>query len=321
MLNSKFIRGIIFCVIIFLPAMVVAQTLGVSPNSYDFGYIEVGDSVTKSFIVTNEEPGDTEIAISILTPDQDPILYTGPDFEITGSPEFPLPLPENEQIEIEVTFSPSHEGNFEVYLLIYAPVASPAFTYIPINGTGTDLSSKTREFNLSGIEIVKGIDIGDIRYGTMFLGKVYEGGSHVGNWWTVIRHTDTENIEVCGGTNNLLKVKLVVNLNDGNWLLLGLNDPDNEEEVVWDAKAPLCGPACYDEDCVCPSKPDLIEPWNCATPLPEDYGPVATIENLELKQKFGTTLDIEGAFLTGWLCHNWTFIPRVTASLTVILDD
>jgi hypothetical protein len=55
--------------------------------------------------------------------------------------------------------------------------------------------------------------------------------------------------------------------------------------------------------------------------MPDGYGPVATIESLELKERFGTTLDIESASLTGWLCHNWAFIPRVAADLTVVLVD
>ncbi len=174
---------------------------------------------------------------------------------------------------------------------------------------------------LSGIEIVKGIDICDIRWGTTFIGKVYEGSLEVGNWWTVIRHTNTENIEVCGGTNNLLKVKLVVNLYDGNRLVLGLSDHDNEEEVVWDAIAPLCGPSCNDESCACPNNPDLIRSWICEEGKPEGYGPVATIENLELREKFGTTMDIESASLTGFLCHNWAFIPRVAATLNIVWSE
>jgi hypothetical protein len=227
-------------------------------------------------------------------------------------------------IAATIEFTPTETGTFSAYLFFYAPEGDPRMIYVPLLGRGIQ-SQNVAELTLSGVEIVKGIDICDIRYGTTFMGKVYEDSIEVGNWYTVIRHTDTENIEVCGGTNNLLKVKLVVNLIEGslagNRLVLGLQNPVDSEDVVWDAMAPLCGPACYDEDCVCPSKPDLIEPWNCAMTLPEDYGPVATIENLELKQKFGTTLDIEGAFLTGWLCHNWAFIPRVTASLTIVLDD
>jgi hypothetical protein len=264
--------------------------------------------------------------VTLVVSTDDPLEeYEGADFSITTTPSFPVTIPGQDAFQVDVTFSPTSGESFNVFMYIFTPSGDPPTIFVPLSGTGADPSANILDLKLMGIEIVKGIDIGDIRYGTMFMGKVFESSIHVGNWYTVIRHKDTENIEVCGKTNNLLKVKLVVNLNEGslagNRLVLGLSDFVNEEEVVWDAMAPICGPACYDEDCVCPSKPDLIKPWNCAMPLPEDYGPVATIENLELIQKFGTTLDIEGAFLTGWLCHNWAFIPRVTASLTVVLED
>lgn len=49
------------------------------------------------------------------------------------------------------------------------------------------------------MEVAKGRDWGDIRYGTMFVGKVYEGSdasgySEVVTWGTVIRHTNAEDI-------------------------------------------------------------------------------------------------------------------------------
>lgn len=165
----------------------------------------------------------------------------------------------------------------------------------------------------------------------MFMGKAYEDSSFVGNWWAVLRHTKTENIEVCGGTNDLLKVRLVVNLNDGSLdghrLVLGLKNPEDPNDVVWDSMAPLCGPACHDESCICPNDLNEIEEWVCSSDMPDGYGPVATIPGsptkpvLELKAKWGTTVTIDDAYLFGYLCHNWEFIPRVAATLTVILLD
>jgi hypothetical protein len=310
----------LICALLFFPSFAVAQEVGPwNPTEYNFGDVGIGDCRSQIFTVP-VAVGPLNFIGAELIADSPPIA-----FQIVYISHEPGLVSIDESIIIEIAFCPTQAtiGSNQAWLRIMSDALVNYDIRIPLIGNG--VSSRTREFILSGIEIVKGIDIIDIRYGTTFLGKAYEGGSQVGNWYTVIRHTDTENIEVCGGTNNLLKVKLVVNLNEGslagNRLVLGLQNPVDSEDVVWDAMAPLCGPACYDEDCVCPSKPDLIEPWNCAMTLPEDYGPVATIENLELKQKYGTTLDIEGAFLTGWLCHNWAFIPRVTASLTIVLDD
>ena len=248
-------------------------------------------------------------------------MYEGEDFSITKAPSFPVTIPGQDGFQVDVTFSPASSDSFNVFMYIYAPSGDPPQIFVPLNGAGVDPSANILDINLMGMEIVKGIDIGDIRYGTMFIGNVFKDSENVGNWYTVIRHTDTENIEVCGGTNNLLKVKLVVNLNDGNRLVLGLNDPDNDEEVVWDATAPLCGPSCYDESCACPNNSDLIQSWICEEGMPEGYGPMATIENLELREKFGTTVDIKSASLTGFLCHNWAFIPRVAANLNVVLGE
>jgi hypothetical protein len=322
---SRLVFGIFLYCVMFLPVMAWAQDVHVNRDTYDFGSIIVGETSTKTFTIRNDGPGDVEVAIVVLTTEEEPVIYDGPDFSITMAPLFPVIIPQEENVEIEVTFSPKSNGNFSVYLFTYAITGNPREIFVPLTGTGVASSANIKEFNLSGVEIIKGIDIGDVRYGTTFMGNVYEGLTKAGYWWTVIRHTDTENIEVCGGTNNLLNVKLVVVLNDGslagNRMVLGLQDPSIVEDVVWDAMAPICGPACYDEDCACPNNPDLIESWDCASPMPDDYGPVATIENLGLKKKFGSTLSIENAYLSGWLCHNWAFIPRVAAALTVVLED
>jgi hypothetical protein len=187
------------------------------------------------------------------------------------------------------------------------------------------------EFKLMGVEVIKGFDFGDIRYGTKFTGKIFEGSddlgySDVGYWWTTICHTDTENIEVCDGTNNLLRFRLVVIFTDGSFdghrLYLKLKEPGLVEDVYWDSIAPMCGPAYQDPDCVCPNNPDDIQPWDCSDQtMPEGYGPVATIPELELKRRFGTTLNFTKASLTGWLCHNWLFVPRVLGYLTLEIED
>jgi hypothetical protein len=55
--------------------------------------------------------------------------------------------------------------------------------------------------------------------------------------------------------------------------------------------------------------------------MPEGYGPVATISGLDLKALRGSTIDIKHAYLSGYLCHNWEFIPRVLGYLTFELDE
>lgn len=257
--------------------------------------------------------------------------YPGDCLSITARPIPGSIILSGTSFEVKVTFSPTSEGTHQPCLRIDSNDSNGnEIIWIPLLGKGIAAPGNTKTFKLKGLEVVKGFDIGDIRYGTTFLGEVHEGSESSGfqeviYWWTVIRHTDTENIEVCGGTNNLLKVTLEVVLDGGtlagNRLVLGLKDPSFVEDVVWDRMAPLCGPACYDEDCACPNNPEELEEWNCTMQLPEGYGPVARIPSLDLQKKWGTTLSIDEAHFSGWLCHNWLFVPRVLGYLTVTLPD
>ena len=296
-----------------------AQTIiEITPAEHDFGDLAIGDSSTIIVNIRNINGHNLNIIDVSLRVDSDP------DFYISQMDVFPVVLDwdGNDSTEVEITFEPISEGNKTATVVIVSDDLLNPEVLVPLFGEGIEPAT---EFKLSGVEIVKGFDIGDVRYGTTFMGNVYEGDDKVGYWWTVIQHTDTENIEVCGESNNLLNVKLVVVLNGGtlagNRLVLGLQEPEVVEDVLWDSVAPVCGFPFFDKPCACPDHPDDIEIWNCELPIPERYGPVATIEHLNLKEKFGTTLNIEEAYLSGWLCHNWSFIPRVAANLTIVLEE
>ena len=77
-----------------------------------------------------------------------------------------------------------------------------------------DCSSGTVAFKLRGLEIFKGIDIGSVRCGTTFIGRVFQydpiEGKYVdvGYWKSVLCYTGTEFIEVCGGEQNILRFNL-----------------------------------------------------------------------------------------------------------------
>ena len=65
-------------------------------------------------------------------------------------------------------------------------------------------------FLLEGLEIAKGIDIGSIRIGTSFAGKVLDGyGEEEQGFWSVsLNHRGATNIEECGGTNDIYSFRL-----------------------------------------------------------------------------------------------------------------
>ena len=195
--------------------------------------------------------------------------------------------------------------------------------------TDGDCPQGTVAFKLTGAEVFKGIDIGPVRFGTTFLGRVFKCDSFnkncvdVGYWKSFIRYTGTENIEVCDGTNDILAFTMDLIFVDGTYagkrLVLSLAD-SNDEDVLWEYKAPICGPAIQDPACRCPNDPAQIESWNCDEPMTELYGPVAVIPNLMLQKSWGSTLNITGADLFGLLCHNWRFIPRVGGVLHLYLN-
>lgn len=316
-------------VIISIPICAYAQHVEVSPRTFDFGEVLLGESAVQSFEITSLGPTSLNlIFVNLLA--EEWVLYEGEDFNITKIPPgVPGEIRVDESVEYEVTYAPTTVGPHECFLFVFTNDTDPPgdeLIYIHLSGEGVEEITNTAQFKLAGAEIIKGCDFGDIRYGTTFIGKVHEGSDAlgftcVGRWWTVIQHTNTENIEVCGGTNNLLRVNLVVVFESGslagNKLVLGLKEPDLTGDVVWDSMAPMCGPAFFDDDCVCPNNPEEIEEWDCDLPMPPDYGPVATVPGLELIEKFGSTLSIEEAYISGYLCHNWLYVPRVLTYLFV----
>jgi hypothetical protein len=195
-----------------------------------------------------------------------------------------------------------------------------------------DCPSGTVAFKLKGLEVFKGIDIGIVRCGTTFLGKLllYDPSKsqyvEAGYWKSVLCYTGAEYIEVCGGDQNILRFNLEVLIQDGayagNKLVLKLADPSADPDVYWNSIAPICGLCISGSDCSCPDSSELIELWDCNTTMPDNSGAVATIPYLELRKGWGTTLDIEVAVIyDGLLCHNWALIPRVAGDLFIFLNE
>jgi hypothetical protein len=194
-----------------------------------------------------------------------------------------------------------------------------------------DCSSGTVAFKLRGLEIFKGIDIGSVRCGTTFIGRVFQydpiEGKYVdvGYWKSVLCYTGAEFIEVCGGEQNILRFNLEAFIEGGayagNKLVLKIADPSIEPDVYWDSIAPICGFCISGSECDCPDSSEQLT-WDCEDPMPEGFGPVATIPYLALRKGWGTTLDIEGgAIYGGLLCHNWFFIPRVGSDMFIYMNE
>ena len=180
------------------------------------------------------------------------------------------------------------------------------------------------QFDLVGLEIVKGIDIGTTRYGTRFIGKVFSDSEKIGIWSIVLDHKDFENIEVCGETGDVVRLRMIVAFTkgdyEGHYLVLAMRDLSGVPDVYWDFQAPLCFPLINGSNCVCPQDPEAIEPWNCDEGLFDGYGPIAVIPQITLKKRLGTTLNVVDAHLSGLLCHNYPLVPRVGGVLSLVLE-
>ncbi len=174
-------------------------------------------------------------------------------------------------------------------------------------------------FLLEGLEIAKGIDIGSIRIGTSFAGKVLDGyGEEEQGFWSVsLNHRGATNIEVCGGTNDIVSLRLVVcftkGLHQGKQLILGMIDLWRNEDVSWGFN--YSGDSCKLGGLEC----DACSPTAARTACQNGGSSnLAVIGDISLVQAKGSTLKVAGATLTdGQLCHYFPIIPRVFGKLVL----
>jgi hypothetical protein len=178
------------------------------------------------------------------------------------------------------------------------------------------------QFELKGVEILKGIDRGDTRYGTTFIGKILEEGGDLGYWSVVLNFKDYEYIEVCGETNDIVWLRMVVVFtggdHQGDKLVLRMRDRKGIPDVFWDYDADLCpigGIGC--------SCPDWEVPISCSDTC-SDTSSIARIgdeyetdKGIVLTPRRTISSQVENAYLNGWLCHNYPFVPRVSGTLQI----
>jgi hypothetical protein len=180
-------------------------------------------------------------------------------------------------------------------------------------------AASSEVFLLEGLEIAKGIDIGSVRIGTSFAGKVLDasGEEEQGFWSVSLNHRGAKNIEVCGGTNDIVSLRLVVCFTkgpyDGNQLVLGMTDLRHKQDVFWDFD--YAGIACELGGVACdPCSPEAAR-IGCARGRASN---LAVISDISLVRSKGSTLDVARAMLTeGQLCHYYPIIPRVFGKLVV----
>jgi hypothetical protein len=169
------------------------------------------------------------------------------------------------------------------------------------------------QLRLEGFELAKGVDLTDTyRVGTIFAGEVFNADDgKVGRWTVILSHRGTENIEVCGESGDIVTIRLTINFNSGQQLVLGMVDLGGAPDVFWDFA--YNGPSCSlgGLDCV-----------PCGITVPKDCtgetSNLAMVQDILLKPKSGSTIKIKSAILyDGRLCHYYPVIPRVSARLKI----
>lgn len=191
----------------------------------------------------------------------------------------------------------------------------------------SSFSQEAKIYFLKGLELAKGQDVGDIRYGTKFAGEVLdsENSEVIGFWNVSLNYRGAEWVEVCGGSNDVISMRLMVVLDDDNlsgMAVFKMRDNEGNPDVFWDFREQLCGLGGLD----CPY------PWEDPDPLcPDDndpsYGPVASIGGGELGIQlypawrtgcFRRPKRVQQGYIKGWLRHNYPLVPRIDGTLTLI---
>lgn len=185
-------------------------------------------------------------------------------------------------------------------------------------------ANQSAELELIGIEVAIGVDIGDTRYGTKFTGKVMDDGEQVGYFSCTLHFQDYSNIEQCGETNNIVWLRMSLVFTDGEYqgkkLVLGMRDPTPDTpDVFWfydtDEECEIGG--C---DCSCPPG-DVVECYGNDASIARIGGDTDTEDGIMLKPRWGSSYEfmkkVKNASLTGYLCHHYPIVPRVSGTLVL----
>ncbi|MCK4957122.1 MAG: choice-of-anchor D domain-containing protein, partial [Candidatus Cloacimonetes bacterium] len=105
----------------------------VSPESFDFGIVNLGSSSTKTFTVTNIGGGTFNVTAAAIADRDDASQFS------VDTSNLPVALGVNESVAIDVTYAPDTEGVATVNLVITDDIAR-ATHEVDITGTCQDLN-------------------------------------------------------------------------------------------------------------------------------------------------------------------------------------
>jgi len=185
-----------------------------------------------------------------------------------------------------------------------------------------------KTLHLVGRELSAGIQIGDVYYAALFLGKIYDArySRDLGDFSVTLNRVD-EGVEQCGQDTRILQFKLKMYFNDGSRLVLVLDEPD--AVASWDYDDPFCP-----DGCIFPGYYAYIaaleteeNPFPSCTLDTDDVALIANVgsefDPIVLRKQWlgsswsGLARNARWAELNGWLVHTPLIVPAVFG--TVVL--
>jgi Abnormal spindle-like microcephaly-assoc'd, ASPM-SPD-2-Hydin len=141
-----FIAGLLLCL---APASARAQKLVYSPDSYDFGQVQIGESGSYSIQLANT--GTTTVTISNIS-------IVGGEFSYNNLP-LPMQLAPWSGVELPITFTPTAAGSTDGVLTITSNALNSPAT-VDLSGTGTGGTSARLEVSPAALRF------GDVTVGS-----------------------------------------------------------------------------------------------------------------------------------------------------------
>ena len=102
----------------------------VSPLTYDYEYVEVGDTATTVVTISNDGESDLVIDDLVLVPSGASLFY------FSSEPDLPLTLPPGWTVDVEITFVPQLEGSTEANFIISSDDPDESIVEVNLTGTG-----------------------------------------------------------------------------------------------------------------------------------------------------------------------------------------
>lgn len=183
------------------------------------------------------------------------------------------------------------------------------------------------DFTLKGFEIAKGNDIDEeTRVGARFMGSVINSNEdEVGFFSTLLDFKYYDAIEVCGGINDIISLRMTILFTSGDYagriMILRMVDVSFEDVFWFLNTSENCGIGGM--GCNCP--PDLDKVYNCNTDgddtslIAQVGGDLDSGEGIHLIPTWGSSFiflrRVGSASLSGFLCHHYPFIPRVSGTI------